>query len=543
MKTHGNSILRSAALVSVWTGLSRALGLVRHMLMAQMFGTSLVQSAFVVAFKIPNLFRRLFGEGALSAAFVPVFSESIEKEGAGGAWPLASAVMSLVGIVLVAIVVAVILLTSAFIEFVPLGEKAAVVLPLLRIMFPYMFFICMVAVCMAILNSFHHFLTSAATPVLLNVVWILTLFFICPRFGALPEERIYGVAWGVLAAGVIQLAVQFPALARIGARLRFSFSWHDERVARVFLLMGPAALGMGVVQINVMMDQLFALLVGKWAPAALSFAELVVYLPLGVFATALSTVLLPTFSRQAAQADSDEIKKTLNRSLRGLLFVMIPAATGLGLLAQPIVRLLFEWRSGKFDALSTIQTSRALIFYAPGLVAFGFYKVIVPVFYALQDTLRPVRVGVWAVGLNFLLNITFILTWPQGYEHAGLAFATVLSSAMNGAVLALMLHRRIGSPGWREIAGAAGRIAVCACIMGCAVWRGHGFLAGRMESLGAPAKTGQLVAVLGGIALGLLVYGACAALICRKETGELISSARRTRRKPSRRAAEKGVVF
>jgi len=485
--------------------------------MATLFGTSLVQSAFVIAFRIPNLFRRLFGEGALSAAFVPVFSESLAKEGREKAWRLATAAITLLGTVLAAIVLIVVLVTSASIKLLPLGEKAAMVLPLLRIMFPYMFFICLVALCMAILNSFHHFLVPAGTPILLNVVWILTLVFICPRFGDSPEQRIVGVAWGILTAGVLQLLVQFPALRRFGYRLRLSFVWRDERVSRVLLLMGPAALGMGVIQINVLVDSLLALTVGKWAPAALSFAELMVYMPLGIVATALGTVLLPTFSGQAARSRPEDIKKTLNQAVRVLLFVMTPAAVGLALLARPIVSLLFEWRGGEFDAMSTVQTARGLMFYAPGLLVFGLYKVLVPVFYAFQDTRRPVRVALWVVGLNLLLNVTFILTWPRGFKHAGLAFATVLASAVNCLILGVMLHRKLGSPGWSRIAKSAARTLVASLVMGITVFLASKLLASGAMLAGLNPKPAQLLVVAGSVAAGLVVYCGLALLLCREE--------------------------
>ena len=510
-------VIRSAAVVAVCTALSRALGLLRLILMAAFFGTSLAQSAFVIAFRIPNLFRRLFGEGALSAAFIPVFTESLEKEGRERAWRLASTVITLLGSVLAGVVVIVLLVTSASIRFLPLGEKAAMVLPLLRVMFPYMFFICMVALCMAILNSFRHFLVPAATPIVLNVVWILALVLLCPRFGDTPERRIFGVAWGILAGGMIQLGVQFPVLARYGYRPRLSFIWRDPRVLRTLGLLGPAAFGMGVVQINVLIDSLLALAVGKWAPAALNFAELMVYMPLGIIATALGTVLLPTFSHQAAQSRPDEIKRTLNRALRVLLFVMAPAAVGLMVLARPIIQLLFEWRGWEFDSISTTRTARALIFYAPGLVVFGLYKVLVPVFYAFQDTLRPVRVALWVVALNFLLNVTFVLTWPAEYKHAGLAFATVVASTVNVFVLARLLHMKIGSPDWAGVLKCAARVAFGSLLMGAAVMVTYKYLGAAVLSMPCHPKGGEVLAVTGSILTGLVVYLGFGFVLCRDE--------------------------
>ncbi|MBN1557514.1 MAG: murein biosynthesis integral membrane protein MurJ, partial [Lentisphaerae bacterium] len=297
-------LVRHTAVVGSWTGLSRLLGFVREILMAALFGTSTAQSAFVVAFRIPNLFRRLFGEGALSSAFVPVFTDSLAHEGREAAWTLAGRVMALLSVVLSGIVLIGVAAATGYLHAGDPAPRTELVLALLRIMLPYMLCICLVALCMAVLNSFHHFLVPAATPVLLNVLWIGALVWVCPHFGETPEARIVGVAWAVLAAGVVQLAVQIPVLVRYGFRGRLSLRWRgDRRVWRVLALMGPAALGLGITQVNVVIDTLLALWIGSWAPAALSFSERLIYLPLGLFATALGTVLLPTFSHQAARND------------------------------------------------------------------------------------------------------------------------------------------------------------------------------------------------------------------------------------------------
>jgi len=496
--------------------------------MAVLFGTSLSKSAFDVAFTIPNLFRRLFGEGALSAAFVPVMTETLTKEGLEDANKLVSRAMTMLGVSLAAIVLGgVLMITTVLSVGVELSPKAAAVLPLLRIMLPYMFFICLVAMCMAVLNSLHHFAVPAATPVLLNVVWILVLVFLCPRMGRLPSERIYGVAFGILGAGAVQLAVQLPVLLRYGIRPALSFSWRDRHIISILTLMGPAALGMGVHQVNVCVDRLLALWAAPWAPAALTFAERLVYLPLGIFATALGTVLLPTFSRQAAEGNHDEVRITLRRATSNLMVVMIPAAVGLGVLAVPIVRLVFEWRKGVFDAESTMQTARALWFYAPGLVVFSLYKMLVPAFYAMKDTRTPVRIGVRVVGLNLALNVLFVLTWPPAYKHAGLALATVIASAVNSAVLGWILTRRIGSPGWKLIAGRVAKIAVAAGVMGAAALVVQPWVTGLLEVSGMPAKGVQLLALGGTIAMAIGVYAMVASVVCREELKRFVADRKR----------------
>lgn len=524
-----DSVIRSTATVSICTGLSRVLGFAREILMAALFGTSLAQSAFVVAFKIPNLFRRLFGEGALSSAFVPVFSDSIEREGKAAAWVLAGRVMALLGTVLAGFVVLGLVILTALLAGADLPEKAALVLSLLRIMLPYMFFICLVALCMAILNSFHHFLVPASTPVVLNVAWIACAAWVCPRLAPEGDARIHAVAWAILVAGVLQLAVQVPVLVKFGFRGRVSWRWQsDGRVRRILMLMGPAVLGMGITQINVVCDMLFALWIGPWAPAALSFAERLIYLPLGVFATALGTVLLPVFSRQAARATGSAVRGTLNQSLRGLLTIMVPASVGLWILSGPIIELAFE--RGAFTEWSTVLTTRALRFYAPGLVVFSLYKVLVPAFYAMKDTRTPVRIGAVAVGMNLGLNILFLLTWPTYYKHAGLACATVISSAFSVVALAVSLHRRIGSPGWTQVIRTGGAALLASVGMAAAALIVHGGLTSVLVSRTSPTA-GGLLAVCGSILAGSAVYLALGSVLLRRERAELLHAVRGRRSK------------
>jgi putative peptidoglycan lipid II flippase len=518
------NIFRHVRVVSTFTTVSRILGFLREVLMAHFFGTTLAKSAFDVAFRIPNLFRRLFGEGALSAAFVPIFAEALENDGPEAANKLAGKVATMLATVLTMITVAAIALITLALHSANLGEKTATVLPLLRIMFPYMLCICVVALCMGILNAVHRFALPAATPIMLNLVWIAAIFMLCPRFGETVHQRIYGVAWGILLAGLLQLALQVPALLRHGVWPQFSFDWSDPRIRRILLLMGPAAVGMGIHQVNVVLDGLLALWVGSWAPAALTYAERLIYLPLGVFATALGTVLLPTFSRQAARKEFDEITTTIGESLRGLMLLMIPAAVGLMTLTTPIVQLAFEWSGGKFDAVSTQVTARALWFYAPGLVVFSLYKVLVPAFYAIKDTRTPVRIGIRAVLINLLLNMLFILTWPEGYQHAGLACATVIASGLNCLVLAMIITKRIGSPGWIALGGSFIRIALAATLMAATVLAARHTLPTHIPLLSSATKTGQLLMVGSCILLGMLTYALAAIALCRAECRSLTRS-------------------
>ncbi len=527
MRISGRHILQSTAVVSLFTGLSRLLGFVREMLMAYYFGTTLAKSAFDVAFKVPNLFRRLFGEGALSAAFVPVFTAALEEEGEAAARRLAGRVFCLLAGVLMLVTAAGIFLSLVVLPRLLYSERLAAVLPLLAVMLPYMIFICLVAVCMGILNVRRRFAVPAATPIVLNAVWILSLFLLSPLFGETPGTRIYGVAWGILAAGALQLTVQVPALRQVGLLPDFRGCFQpDARVRRILGLMAPAAIGVGFHEINVLVDGMLALYVGTWAPATLTYAERLIYLPLGVFATALATVLLPTFSRHATLGDTRDLIRTFRFSMSGLLLVMIPAAAGLLLLTGPVVQLVFEWKGGEFDAASTVLTARALRWYAPGLVVFSVYKVIVPVFYALQDTRTPVRVGIAAVIFNLVMNVLFVLTWPDGYRHAGLACATVLSQAASGLWLGVLLSRRLPGMQWRRIGGVALRAGLAAALMCLAIAVVMGLFA---RAFPEPDKGIQTLSVLSSIAAGGAVYGAGAALFCRRELAALVTRLRHRR--------------
>jgi putative peptidoglycan lipid II flippase len=519
-------ILRSVGIISGFTLLSRFLGLARDVLMAGFFGTTLPMSAFVVAFTIPNLFRRLFGEGALSAAFVPVLVETREKEGPEQAWKLSNKVLTLTGLILILITALIILGASAGLFLNGLSDKTALTLSLLRIMMPYMIFICLAAVSMGILNSLHHFAVSAFAPAILNVCWILAIVCVVPRFGNTPEEKIYAVAWSILLAGFLQWAVQWPVLRRFGWRAKFYpeiFQGPEKnpRIRKIMLLMGPAALGMAVSQVNVMVDRLLAIWISPAAPAALFFSERLIYFPLGIFATALGTVLLPVFSKHAANDNHEEIRLTVTRSLKQLFYVMLPAAAALFVLAAPVVQMIFEWKT--FDASSTWMTAIALQCYAPGLVVFSLAKIFVPAFYAMQDTRTPVRIAVYAVLLNIALNILFILTLPQAVKHAGIAAATVIAEGFAAVALALILQKRIGRPDWSGVGRGLLRYLLAAIVM-ClvAVWT-HGWLFQTLET-SLSIKFAQIGAVAGAVIAGMLVYFISSIFLCRREAAQVFNA-------------------
>ncbi|MDA1044533.1 MAG: murein biosynthesis integral membrane protein MurJ, partial [Verrucomicrobia bacterium] len=413
------------------------------------------------------------------------------------------------------------LITLTEVVFVP-GEKASEILVLLRILLPYTMFICLVALCMGILNSLGHYAVPAYSPVILNAVWILALFVVCPLFGEEPRIRIRVLSWCILFAGGLQLLAQFPILRAKGIPLRPAGGWGDPRVKRMLLLMGPAALGMGIHQVNAVIDSVLAIIVADWAPAALTYAERLIYLPLGVIATAFGTVLLPAYSKQASQMQHSQMPDTLCFAFSNVLLIMLPASVGLFVLAEPITRLVYLWKGGAFDVDSVTYTARALAFYAPGLAVFSIYKVVVPAFYALQDTRTPVRVGLWAVALNLALNLLFVFTWPEGYKHAGLACATVLASLVNALVLAVLLSKRIGGLRWRKMGLSLARTTVLAALVGMVAQLSYRGLAEYCSQTGLAGKSREILVTGGSILCSIFVFLALALFLSRKEIFSLL---------------------
>ena len=496
-----NRILHSARTVGGFTLLSRCFGLVRDILIAYHLGTSLLASAFFVAFTLPNLFRRLFGEGALSAAFIPLFVETREKEGIAAAWKLAQRVGTLLTLLLLLITLIGIGILTLALQLESLSPSWHTTLSLARIMLPYLIFICLAALSMGLLNAGGHFTLSAFAPSLLNLTLIATLTLFFPRIACQPDQ-IHLLAWSVLISGLLQLGIQLPSLSKQGARFQPASFHQDPRVRKMLLLMGPAALGVAVTQFNVVIDRLLALWIGDWAPAALFYSERMIYFPLGLIATALGTVLLPTFSNQAAQADRSAISSTLITTLRHMLYIMIPAAVGLLWLSSPVLTTLFNWK-GAFDTHSTHLAARALACYAPGLIIFSAAKLIVPAFYALQDTRTPVRIGIRVVGLNLLFNLLAVWLLPTYWKHAGMAAATVLAEGIGMLLLIRTLNNRLPPLPISSLITDAAQHLGRALIMGALTGLFFSFL---LQLLPFAEKINQLIALTSAIAFGITIY-------------------------------------
>jgi len=468
MEVDESAVNRSVTKVSGLTGLSRVLGLGREMLTSRLIGAGLEQSAFVIAFMIPNLFRKLFGEGALSAAFVPVFKAQVEHARMDEAERLAKAVASMVFLLLAAIcAVSMVVLSVLLPMFAPEG-RVAVTMRLTRTMLPYAVMICTGAFGMGILNAFGRFGRAAFAPVILNVVWIATLagLFFFPELTLF--EKVSIVSWAVLLSGLLQMVFLLRAVRRCGIHVGLTFDgWFESNVRIVWRNTLIGALGMGAVQINLVLDNALALWAGRWAPAAIAYAERLVYLPLGVIATAFATVLLPTLAGSFARNAIDEAKLTLRRSAEDVLLLTLPAGLGLALLSRDIVA--FVYQGGAFSAGDTVRVSRALMCYAPGLLVFSLNKILTPWFYAQQDMKTPLKVAIGMVGINAVLNILLVLTLPVEWKHAGIAGSTVFCSLVASFVLAWKARVSHGLMGFGRLVRPLSRMALATVVMGGAV--------------------------------------------------------------------------
>jgi putative peptidoglycan lipid II flippase len=432
-------LIRSASLITALTFLSRIFGYIRDQRQVFLLGTGLAADAFTIAFRIPNLLRRLVGEGAVSAAFIPVFSRYLAEDKRDDAWKFANSMLTVMTVLLSAIAILGIVFSPVLVRLFAWGYqdtpgKIELTSFLNRIIFPYIFFISLSALTMGMLNSFRKFAAPAFSPVLLNISIIAASFF-APWF----SEPSVALAVGVVIGGVLQLAIQLPPLWKEGWRFRPRLDFGNPGVRRSGALMLPVVFGAGIVQVNVFVDSIFASFLGEGSVASIYYADRVMELVLGGYSIALATAILPLLSRQAAANRIDEMKRTLNFGVRLILFITIPAAIGLVALRQPIIEVLFQY--GEFDAQSTALTTWALLFFAVGLPAFSLVKIVVPAFYALQDTKTPVKIAFMAMFLNAGLNLLFF----RPLENGAPPLATTLSALFNTLWLMAIFHRRHGS--------------------------------------------------------------------------------------------------
>lgn len=479
--------------VGGFTALSRVLGLVREMLQARLIGAGVEQSAFALAFAIPNMARKLFGEGALTAAFVPVFKGEVERGAVDSARRLARSVMTMVLLILGATVLLSVGGLTAFSSFAGegLSPRAALILRLVRILLPYMVFICAAAFGMGVLNALGRFVEGAFMPAFLNLVWIAALGALCFFPGLDLAARVTAVAWAILAGGALQMAFLFRCMSRRGYSPRLTLvGVLDEKSKLVWRNTFVAAAGAGAVQINYMLDQLLAQCASPWAAGVIGYAERLMDLPLGVVGVAFGTVLLPTFAGRFAKGDLPGARSALVESLVQLQTVMVPAAAGLAVLAVETTALIYE--GSAFDALATLRVSRALAVYALGLVFFAYQKSLVPWFQAQNDMRTPLRVTVATVCLNATLNVLAVVCLPVEWRHVGLAASTDVCAASGCVLLTVLAYRRNGSLGLVAALAPVGKIAVATLGMTLAIVAAKPLVAdgGHLVRLAVPMSVG-----------------------------------------------------
>jgi len=470
--TEKKQILKSASVITLVTIASRILGYVRDQRITLLLGTSALADSFVLAYRIPNLLRRLVAEGAMTAAVIPVFTSYLAGKPREEVWDFANRLFWTMAVILAAIAVLGMVFSPTVVHMFTALDPGHTAqwdraIELNRIIFPYIFFIGLAALAMAILNSFHIFGLPAATPILLNVSIIV--FSIGAVWGRFKDPAV-ALAVGVLVGGALQFLVQVPALVRQGMRFKFGLSLRDAGVRSVGRLMIPVFLGGAVYQINIFVDTIFATSakMPEGSLSSLYVADRVMELVLGGYAIAVATAILPMMSHQAAMHDFEAMKKTFAFSLRIVSFITIPAMVGLIVLREPIISVLFQ--HGEFSSASTVLTARALLYYALGLPAFAAVKLIVPAFYSSQDTRTPVRVAIYALALNILLNMLFLKTFFQTFYNGGPALATSLTAYFNFFALFIVFRRRFGRLGTLQILISLAKVTACSALMGLLCW-------------------------------------------------------------------------
>lgn len=544
-QTKQQSVARSAGIVSIAVMFSRVLGLVREIIFARFFGAGFLYDAYLVAFRIPNILRDLFAEGALSAAFVKVFTDYQINKSEAEAWKLASLVLNALAVVLSVITIIGIVFSRQFIaliakDFSP--EQAALAVTLTQIMFPFILLVALAAVAMGVLNTKGIFGVPASASTVFNVVsiffglgvayWLSGGSWNVPKDPkAIPEMpaqwAIIGMAIGTLIGGAAQFAMQLPSLFRVGFRFTSALSFTDEGVKRVMQLMTPAILGTSAVQINVLVNTLFVSgIVGgvSW----LGYAFRLMQFPIGLFGVAIGTASVPVLSRMASEGKLDEFRRTLSSSLKLVFLLTLPSACGLIVLGEPIIRLIYE--RGAFTASSTPMTAYALAGYSIGLTGYAAIKVLSPAFYALNDAKTPMIIAVCSIAVNALASYLF-RNWlsnygvspeyPSGYGHVGVALATSCVALVNFFALALMMRKRISRIDGRDIIQSFLRIGAAAAVMSLVCYLSYHFLFNRFGVDGFSVK---LIEVFVPIILGGITFVLAAKILRVSEINQLSNS-------------------
>ncbi|MFA6078937.1 MAG: murein biosynthesis integral membrane protein MurJ [Candidatus Omnitrophota bacterium] len=454
-------LLKSGGVIGIATGLSRVLGFIRDIIFALFFGTSLEAQAFLVAFRIPNSLRDLVGEGATNAAIVPVLTEYKSLKGDREFLHAVRVIFNIFLVVLSVLTILGILFSPLIVRlmapgFVSESVKFDLTVRLNRVIFPYLIFIGLTAYFMGVLNTLKHFAMPAFGPCLMNLALIASTVWLYPRVGVM------GLAVGVLVGGALQLLLNIPAMHRKGITLNLRDGFIHPAAKRIGKLLVPRMMGTAVYQINIFVDTIiasFSVLVGAGGVAALYYANRLIQFPLAIFGLALAQAALPRMSQEFAMNDMERFKDTLSFSLRVVFLIMVPSSVGLAILGEPIVRILFE--RGEFTAYSTSITSSALLFYSIGIFAYGGVKLLVSSFYSMHDTMTPVKTAFAAVIINIIFSLT--LVWPL--KLGGLALATSISATFNFISLYVLLEKRIGDIGTKQIVDSFLRALIASLAM------------------------------------------------------------------------------
>ncbi len=493
------NLLRTLGTISSLTLVSRILAFARDILIARIFGAGMATDAFFVAFKLPNLLRRLFAEGAFSQAFVPIFAEYKNRRGHEETKLMVDHVTTLLAIILffvtlIGIIAAPILVYLSAPGFAATPEKFDLTVQLLRITSPYIFFISLVAVAAGILNTYNKFWVPAFAPILLNLCFIGGALWLAPYF----DPPILALAWAVFVAGFVQLAFQIPFLKKIGMLPTWRFNLKDAGVWRILKQMGPAVFGVSIAQISLLINTIFASFMVAGSVSWLYFADRLMEFPVGLLGAAIATILLPSLSKHHADGNLTEYSSLLDWGLRLTVMLTLPAALALGMMAVPLLSTFFQ--HGAFAAHDVLMTRNALVGYSVGLIGILTVKVLAPAFYARQDIRTPVKIGLITLLATQAMNLLFI--FGMELQHAGLALSIGLGACLNSAILFYLLRKRgiyRPEPGWGKFLAKLGAALL---VLGLTLWFGMGSEQSWLTSSGW-ARIGRLTGL---VVMGVTVY-------------------------------------
>jgi putative peptidoglycan lipid II flippase len=514
-------LARSAGITGAATLTSRILGLARDQVLAAFFGAGSDMDAFVVAFRIPNLVRDLFAEGAMSAAFVPTFTRRLTLHGKDDAWRLGNNLINALLLVTGAAVVAGFvfarpLVTAYAGDFDRVPGKLELTILLTRIMLPFLTMVSIAAACMGMLNSLHHYFMPALSPAMFNIATIVGAIGLVPLMPAFGTPPITAIAVAALVGGALQIAIQWPSLRREGFRYRPVLDMRDPGLHQVLVLMGPGTIGLAATQVSLFVNTLLATSQEAGAVSWLAYAFRLMYLPIGLFGVSIATATLPAVSRYAAADDMAGTRRVVAQALGMTTVLCLPATFGLVALAEPIVRLLFE--RGRFSAADTASTAAALRWYAVGLLGYASVRVSSPIFYAIRQNRVPVVVSLCTIAVSIVVNV--VLVRVMGFR--GLALGTSLAVLANGGALLLLLHRKLGGIELGPLALTFVKTIAAGSVMAAVSLGSEHLLAGVVPG---PGTAAEMIRLFGAIAAGLAALTAAAKLLRIREFGDAVAGA------------------